>query len=535
MMRNTELDIAPRECTLYRADQVCDIQVLCRLSMLIYRRALRYGVDVHMDARVIVEAVFRTVLKPDMHLLKSRYIRHAPLLRHLADDLFSRTLPSLRTLRIVHTGLEDIPRLHRLRTNSILHMVDLDNNMITRIPSSAVRVRSEQFLLNYNLIEEIHENAFNGSEIAELSLKGNRRLRHIHPKAFVGLRSLRILDVSRTAIGSLPTVGLRELEVLRLQDTDTLKVIPSIFNFEHLREAWLTYPYHCCAFQFPAAHDPAEFAKRQRWLSEVHANYCGRQQQQQQQLGDDELHMKVSVSRARRSRDHYAHDREREREQFGRVVFSPDNSSSVWPKEPDWGALAAAANSASGRLAGELFHQEVSVQPRLADAYCTGGNVSTRKTGQVSQCSLYLYLLSAAAAGEKARGSDSAVSQVRCQPSPDAFSPCEDLLGNWALRGAAWAVGLAALLGNLAVLAVLLAARFRLSVPKLLMCNLALADLCMGLYLLMLAAVDARSLGQYFNYAIDWQKGKRQRELLPPALRSHQQLDANINVYRELS
>ncbi|XP_049781497.1 lutropin-choriogonadotropic hormone receptor-like [Schistocerca cancellata] len=96
---------------------------------------------------------------------------------------------------------------------------------------------------------------------------------------------------------------------------------------------------------------------------------------------------------------------------------------------------------------------------------------------------------------------------VRCQPSPDAFSPCEDLLGNWALRGAAWAVGLAALLGNLAVLAVLLAARFRLSVPKLLMCNLALADLCMGLYLLMLAAVDARSLGQYFNYAIDWQKG----------------------------
>ena len=27
--------------------------------------------------------------------------------------------------------------------------------------------------------------------------------------------------------------------------------------------AWLTYPYHCCAFQFPATHHPEEFAKHE--------------------------------------------------------------------------------------------------------------------------------------------------------------------------------------------------------------------------------------------------------------------------------
>lgn len=50
--------------------------------------------------------------------------------------------------------------------------------------------------------------------------------------------------------------------------------------------------------------------------------------------------------------------------------------------------------------------------------------------------------------------------------------------------------------------------RFRMTVPKFLMCHLAVADLCMGLYLLMIAAVDSRSIGDYFNHAIDWQNGK---------------------------
>lgn len=39
------------------------------------------------------------------------------------------------------------------------------------------------------------------------------------------------------------------------------------------------------------------------------------------------------------------------------------------------------------------------------------------------------------------------------------------------------------------------------------MCHLALADLCTGIYLLMLAIVDLRSYGEFFNYAFDWQYG----------------------------
>jgi hypothetical protein len=39
-------------------------------------------------------------------------------------------------------------------------------------------------------------------------------------------------DLSITSITHLPTGGLQELDVLRLEDTETLKVFPSIYNFE---------------------------------------------------------------------------------------------------------------------------------------------------------------------------------------------------------------------------------------------------------------------------------------------------------------
>ena len=39
-------------------------------------------------------------------------------------------------------------------------------------------------------------------------------------------------DLSETAISQMPTLGLKELEILRLQDTDSLKKFPSIYNFE---------------------------------------------------------------------------------------------------------------------------------------------------------------------------------------------------------------------------------------------------------------------------------------------------------------
>ena len=59
--------------------------------------------------------------------------------------------------------------------------------------------------------------------------------------------------------------------------------------------------------------------------------------------------------------------------------------------------------------------------------------------------------------------------------------------------------------GNGCVVIVLVASRSKMDVPRFLVCNLAMADFCMGLYLGFLAVVDAATLGDFRRFAIDWQ------------------------------
>ncbi|XP_024939987.1 lutropin-choriogonadotropic hormone receptor isoform X9 [Cephus cinctus] len=330
-----------------------------------------------------------------------------------------------KTLRDLN--LINVPNLRTLESgvfrNTIkLRSIDLENNLIQNIGTASIKVKAEQFLVNYNEISVVDSMAFNGSEIAKLSLKGNVALRNIHTDAFVGLKSLRNLDLSETSIVVLPIKGLQDLDTLIMKDTKSLKVFPSIYNFEYIKEAHLTYPYHCCAFKFPAKHDPAEHRKHEEFILQIN-KYC--------------------APRRRRRRDDW-------------WQLSFNNSNSYLDEEGH-------------------FHDMVKSTDTKISIMC--GNI-TRD-----------------------------YKDVNCEPIPDAFNPCEDLMGNWALRIAVWLVAVLAIVGNLAVLIVLVSSRFRMTVPKFLMCNLALADLCMGVYLILIASTDARSIGAYFNYAIDWQSG----------------------------
>lgn len=94
-----------------------------------------------------------------------------------------------------------------------------------------------------------------------------------------------------------------------------------------------------------------------------------------------------------------------------------------------------------------------------------------------------------------------------CKPEADAFNPCEDIAGFSFLRVAIWFINILAITGNLTVLLVSFTSRNKLTVPRFLMCHLAFADLCIGIYLLMIAVVDLRTHGHYSHYAIEWQTG----------------------------
>ncbi|XP_055900191.1 leucine-rich repeat-containing G-protein coupled receptor 5-like isoform X3 [Biomphalaria glabrata] len=94
---------------------------------------------------------------------------------------------------------------------------------------------------------------------------------------------------------------------------------------------------------------------------------------------------------------------------------------------------------------------------------------------------------------------------ITCKPMPGPFMPCDDLFGWWSLRCGVWFVFMLALLGNGVVFFVSVTSKSKMDVPRFLICNLAMADFFMGIYLGILAIVDASTLGQFKKYAIQWQ------------------------------
>lgn len=97
------------------------------------------------------------------------------------------------------------------------------------------------------------------------------------------------------------------------------------------------------------------------------------------------------------------------------------------------------------------------------------------------------------------------IQNVDCLPREDAFNPCGDLLGSNVLRVCSWMVMVFAVLGNSIKFFVLLMSKRKISITRVLMCNLAFANFSMGVFLCMLVSADLHSLGEYQNFAYRWQ------------------------------
>lgn len=181
-----------------------------------------------------------------------RYIQQALSLKRIDPNLF-QGIHSLKFLHIKQSGLVEVPNI--IFTHQMIDIVDFDTNQITILRSNSVSIKANEVYFDYNLIESIQDFAFNGSSIAKLSLKGNNKLTQLSDSCFNGISHLRTLDLSETSITKLPTSGLKNLQILKLIHTYTLKVIPSVYHFNKIKRAFLTYPHHCCAFKFPSTHD----------------------------------------------------------------------------------------------------------------------------------------------------------------------------------------------------------------------------------------------------------------------------------------
>uniref|UniRef100_A0A8C8ZQH2 Follicle-stimulating hormone receptor n=1 Tax=Prolemur simus TaxID=1328070 RepID=A0A8C8ZQH2_PROSS len=333
------------------------------------------------DVLEVIEAdVFSNL--PKLHEIR---IEKANNLLYINTEAF-QNLPNLRYLLISNTGIKHLPAVHKIQS-----------------------LQKVLLWLSKNGIQEIHNRAFNGTQLDELNLSDNNNLEELPNDVFQGASGPVILDISGTRIHSLPSYGLENLKKLRARSTYNLKKLPSLEKLVALMEASLTYPSHCCAF-----------ANWRRQISEFHP-VCNKSILRQE--FDD-------MTQARGQRVSLAEDDE---SSYGRgfdVIYN----------EFDY----------------DLCNEVV---------------------------------------------------DVTCSPKPDAFNPCEDIMGYNILRVLIWFISILAITGNIIVLVILITSQYKLTVPRFLMCNLAFADLCIGIYLLLIASVDIHTKSQYHNYAIDWQTG----------------------------
>ncbi|KAH0620451.1 hypothetical protein JD844_020932 [Phrynosoma platyrhinos] len=258
-------------------------------------------------------------------------------------------------------------------------------------------------------------------------------------------------DVSQTGITTLPARGLENLKELIAQNAWTLKKFPSIKTFPYLTNAALSYPSHCCAFK--------NWKKSKGILESLLCNQTNHYNSRKKRS--------AGVFRGPLYQD-YAED-------------YLDQTNTVYDEHSKF-------RDVHGNSHYYVFFEEHD-----------NGFGQELKNPQEENIAMfdnhYEYIL--------CTGTD----DISCTPGPDEFNPCEDVMGYRFLRIVVWFVNLLAIVGNAFVLFILLTSHYKLTVPRFLMCNLAFADFCMGLYLLLIASVDLYTRSEYYNHAIDWQTG----------------------------
>ncbi|KAJ7401315.1 Lutropin-choriogonadotropic hormone receptor [Pitangus sulphuratus] len=350
----------------------------------------------------------------EFHLteINDKWIRPQRSFTHLPVKVIpSHAFEGLRDAFIIEISQSDsLERIESRAFDSLPTLSEMelcDNLRMTIIPQNAFQGMNNESLtlkLYKNGFEDIHSHAFNGTKLNQL-------------------------DISSTALESLPSYGLEAIQVLNATSSYSLKRLPPLDKFSSLLEAVLTYPSHCCAFRNLRT-------EKQNSLLSIFDNFS-----------------KECESTMRKPTNEILYD---------------SNNTLLWAAEKNMLSFTDEENS------------PYSYSTIFDDSDMTGFDF------EYDFCQPKVFT---------------------CTPEPDAFNPCEDILGYSFLRVLIWFINILAIAGNFTVLLVLITSHYKLTVPRFLMCNLSFADFCMGLYLLLIASVDAQTSGQYYNHAIDWQTG----------------------------
>ncbi|BFZ05148.1 hypothetical protein BsWGS_08187 [Bradybaena similaris] len=442
-------------------------------------------------------------------------------------------LVSLDELNLEGNRLTEIPE-NSFQSKDKLTMLILGNNPITRVSDEAfINLPALQELR----LSEVHDMTqfpdLTGTMNLTVLQLDRANIKSIPKEICAFLRKLKTFDVHSNKIGVIPEMSqCKSLTILNMANNELTSIDGQLFNgMDHLKDLTLSINYiHSIpedAFIGLGALEYLNLAENQ--ISEIHAQaFLPLKSLKDLNLGYNKIHHLPTAGLVSLEKLKVFHNPDlREfppKQEFPNVnnfvltyayhccdfiLSKPEQiyldmirEHVVWMEAGEPGQMAMWAKYENESRLWESLIENTTMENELWGRFVRNDYdlltsdrlspvASTYLEDYQSQAYDHNYVIAKAA--------------ISCKPKPGPFMPCDDLFGWWSLRCGVWFVFMLAVLGNGVVFFVSVTSKSKMDVPRFLICNLALADFLMGIYLGILAIIDASTLGQFKKYAIQWQ------------------------------
>ncbi|CAG5133115.1 unnamed protein product, partial [Candidula unifasciata] len=478
-------------------------------------------------------------------------------IENIPDHAFQNNT-KLFQLRLANNEIKDIAE-HALYGLTQLKYLQLQNNRIQTMPSAFKHlVNLGELNLEGNRLTEIPQDSFQQKEKLTMLILSNNPITSVSDEAFVNLPSLQelklsevhdmtkfpdltgtmnltVLQLDRANIRSIPKeicTNLKRLKTFNMANNELTSIDGQLFNgMDHLRDLTLSINYiHAIpedAFIGLGALEYLNLAENQ--ISEIHSRaFVPLKSLKDLNLGYNRIHHlpteglvsleKLKIFNNPDLREFPAKQEFPNVNNFmltyayhccdfilsrpEQIYLDMIREHVVWMEAGEPGQMAMWAKYENDSRIWESLFENTTTENEIWDSfvrndydllssYRLGPAAATYLEDYQGQTYDHNYVIAKAA--------------ISCKPKPGPFMPCDDLFGWWSLRCGVWFVFMLAVLGNGVVFFVSVTSKSKMDVPRFLICNLALADFFMGIYLGILAIIDASTLGQFKKYAIQWQ------------------------------
>ncbi|XP_063673965.1 lutropin-choriogonadotropic hormone receptor-like isoform X2 [Bolinopsis microptera] len=385
-----------------------------------------------------------------------------------------KLMPEIDRLHLEGNKISSLEELE-LSENSFLTMLDLGSNGISHVP----------------------DNFFDQTALTTLILSNNK-LTIFNNKTLAGLAgTLRFLDLSfNVDLEELSHVGLSAVDTLKLEGNVKLVSKLPRQGLDALRRATVPFPVMCCWFKkiknSQKKEDKTTTGKfvSGHWKDEAPIDYKATfitAIKQPKKGGEDGTSSYITPTYITGTTDF----------QFYSDRLLELKSSASWSTHTAMTMTTSPLPSATTTQPPRPKRDAADLTWTPTPTYLKFGDVTVINFEELDKEGDNGTILKLAPITD----------ELHCTPQPDEFNPCEDLIGNWVLRMGVWIVCTLAVLGNLTLFTITILSTKKFTPTRFLIMNLSFSDLFTGIYLMMLAIVDAKTYGLYEDFAMDWQNG----------------------------